>query len=99
MNHYKLKITEEKGNVIHTFGFAYTDKAQEVKWIENVLVATKGKDGSWSYKQNKVQDLDQMQFETYKGLFAKVSQVVDTSGMNLAGIVVEKEKSAAASKK
>lgn len=95
MNHYKLKVQEEKGNLVHTFGFAYADKSQEIKWIENVLVATKAKDGTWSYKAGKMPDLTHEQFETYKGLMTKVSQVVDTSGMNLAGITIVKDAPAA----
>jgi hypothetical protein len=90
MNHYKLKIEEVKGNQVYEFGFAYADKSQEIKWVENVVTATKGKDGVWTYRLNKVRELDTMEFETYKGLMAKVSQVVDTSGMNLAGISVVK---------
>jgi len=85
-------VSEEKGgNVIHSFGFAYTNKSQEVKWIEDAAIATKSKDGSWTFDVSKVKDLDQNQFETYKTMLAKITQVIETNGTNLAGIKAVKK--------
>lgn len=95
MNHVKMLVEEKGGNTIHTFGFAYTDKAQEVKWVDKVAVVTKAKDNTWKYEIGKTGALDEFQFATYKTLMEKITQVVDTGGRNLAGIKVEVGKEAA----
>jgi len=98
MDHVKMKKTEVKGEVVHSFGFAYQNRAQEILWVEDVIVATKHKDDSWTYTTNKAKDLSQEQFQTYGNLLAKITQVVDTNGMNLAGIKVIKDEPAAKAK-
>ncbi len=99
MDHVKLKIEEIKGNAVYTFGFAYQNKAQEIKWVENAIVASKDKDGAWTYNVNKSEGLNQDQFSTYGNLLAKITQVVDTNAMNLSGIKVVKDEPKAASAK
>lgn len=91
MDHVKLKIEEKSGELVNTFGFAYTDKSQEVKWIDGAIVATRAKDNKWAYKISKIGELSEQQYETYKNLLTKVTQYVETNGMNLAGIKVEKD--------
>lgn len=98
MDHVKLKKEEVKGNMVYTFGFAYQNKAQEIKWVENAIVATKAKDGNWSYQANGTGSINQEQYQTYVSLLGKVTQVVDTDGMNLAGIKVVKDEPVAKSK-
>jgi hypothetical protein len=93
MNHVKLLIEEKSGELVNTFGFAYTDKSQEVKWVDSAVVATRSKDNKWSYKVgSKVGTLSEEQYATFKHLLEKVTQYVETNGMNLAGIKVEKPK-------
>jgi len=98
MDHVKMKKEEIKGEVVHTFGFAYQNKAQEIKWVDDILVATKRKDDSWTYSINNVKDLSQEQFQTFGSLLGKITQVVDTNGMNLAGIKVVKDEPVAKAK-
>jgi hypothetical protein len=94
MNHVKMLVQEKGGNVVHTFGFAYTDKSQEIKWVEKAAVITKNKDRVWKYEIGKVASMDEFQFATYKNLMEKLTQVVDTDGKNLGGIKVEYSKEA-----
>ena len=95
MNHVKLLVEEKGGNTVHTFAFAYTDKTQEIKWIENAAVVTKDKNNVWSYQINKIAPLDEFQFATYKTLTEKITQIVETGGRNLAGIKTEHAKETA----
>lgn len=96
MDHVKMKKDEIKGDAVYTFGFAYQNKAQEIKWVENAIVVTKHKDDSWTYDINKSPGLNADQFATYANLLARITQVVDTNGMNLAGIKVVKDEPKAA---
>ena len=98
MDHVKLRMEEIKGDSVYTFGFAYQNKAQEINWVEKAVVATKAKDGSWSYTVNKSADLNQDQFSTFGSLLTKITQVVDTNAMNLSGIKVIKDEPKAAAK-
>ena len=93
MDHVKLKIEEGKTESVHTFGFAYTTKDQEVKWVDTAIVATKHKGGDWTFDTSKVKDITLTEFATYKTLVEKVQQVIDTNATNLSGVkIVHPEK-------
>jgi hypothetical protein len=92
MDHVKLVSEETKGgNVVYNFGFAYTNKNQEIKWVEDAVIATRAKNGDWSYEIAKVKDLDQNKFDTYRNMLGKVFQVVETNAANLSGIKAVKK--------
>ena len=91
MDHVKMKISEGKGGTSYSFSYAYTNREQEIKWVENVIVAKRVGD-KWTFAYNAAKDQTQEQFDTYKKTLEKVTQIVDTNAMNLNGVKVEHEK-------
>ena len=88
MDHVKLLIEEGKSETKNTFGFAYTTKDQELKWVDEAIVATKHKSREWTFDTTVVKGITYEEFATYKALVDKVQQVVDTNGTNLSGVKI-----------
>jgi hypothetical protein len=90
MDMIKMRVEEGKVATVYSFGFAYVTKEQDIKWNDDVIVASRDKNSAWTFRANAVKSFNQNELEVYKTLVSKVGQVVDTNGMNLSGIKMEK---------
>lgn len=95
MDNVKMAITEEKNATVYTFGYAYTDRGEELKWVDNAIVARRTGD-KWAYDFNSVKNQTQSQFNTYQTMVAKVLQITEGNATNLFGVQVERPKAAVA---
>lgn len=93
-----MSVTEEKGQgTIYRFSYGYVDKNQELTWVPNVVTARRNGE-KWNYEYAAVKNQDVNQFETFRKMLEKVTQVTETNAMNLMGITVEKNKPAESAK-
>lgn len=91
MEHIKMAMSEEKNAVVYKFSLGYEGRGQELKWVPNVVTAKRSGD-KWSFDFSDNKNLDAQQFEVYRKLLDKVNQVVETNGMNVMGITIDKTK-------
>ncbi len=93
MEHIKMAVSEEKNAIVYKFSLGYEGRGQELKWVNNVITAKRSGD-KWAFDFSENSGLDAQQFEAYRKMLEKVNQVVETNGMNLMGITIDKVKPA-----